>query len=124
MHSGHGYYSYMLTCLLMCNQFLDNFMFHISAVSCGDPDTLPYATRHGTTFYYQDEVSYTCVDGFRPSDYSIAGSSTHKTFVITCDKNSDWSERPYCVGMFPPTRLLKYNNTILLYQVMAKVYIF
>ena len=86
-------------------------------MSCGDPGTLPYATRYGATFYYQDDVSYTCVDGFRPSDYSTAGSSTHKTFVITCGKNGDWSERPFCVGMFLPTILLQYtNDTILLYM--------
>eukprot|EP00117_Sycon_ciliatum_P036248 scpid11835/ scgid3889/ Sushi, von Willebrand factor type A, EGF and pentraxin domain-containing protein 1 len=53
-------------------------------IDCGDPGQVDQATRSGTVFTYNEEVSYSCGPG-----YMLSGGAVRR-----CQENGDWSGSP------------------------------
>ena len=59
-----------------------------SEVSCGEPGDIKNGTKNGKSYLYQDQVTYTCNDGY--------GITTGDA-VRTCGENRTWSgKKPEC----------------------------
>jgi len=57
-------------------------------VSCGDPGSVNLATRTGTSYLYQDKVTYSCASG-----YEVKSGNAQRT----CGSNKAWSgSKPVC----------------------------
>ena len=69
----------------------DILLFLIIGVECGIPPSVNNAVIAvgGTSF--EDELRYTCVEGFQTSDNTI----------VTCMSNTSWSALPTCTSETP-----------------------
>ena len=70
----------------------------ITEVSCGDPGSVPSASKSGG-YNYNDRVTYTCLAG-----YTLIGNN-----IIRCQADKNWSRSPpVCDSMY--TFLCTYNK--------------
>jgi hypothetical protein len=67
-----------------------SFSLSFSVVNCGDPGIVENAVRVGSSFLYDDQVTYTCNDGYFQSSGAVGG-------VRTCQDTGLWTDtQPEC----------------------------